>query len=70
MKKIQVLVCCHKADPYIRTGEPYLPIQVGKALHPDLNLGFVNDNEGAHASSNKSKKILNMEKLCFIGFFN
>ena len=49
-KKLQILVCCHKADPYIRTEEPYFPIQVGKALHPDLDLGFQNDNEGDNIS--------------------
>lgn len=49
-KKLQILVCCHKADSYIRTDEPYLPVQVGKALHPELDLGFQNDNVGDNIS--------------------
>lgn len=54
-KKLQILVCCHKKDEYIRTYEPYLPIQVGKALHPDINLGFIGDNEGDNISEKNPK---------------
>lgn len=50
-EKLKILVCCHKADSEIRTEAPYLPIQVGKALHPDLDLGFQNDNEGDNISA-------------------
>lgn len=49
-KKLQLLVCCHKYDENIRTYSPYLPIQVGKELHPNLDLGFVNDNKGDNIS--------------------
>jgi len=50
MDKLKILVCCHKADPNIRTQKPYLPIQVGKAIHPDLDLGFICDNTGDNIS--------------------
>ena len=32
---MKILVCCHKRD-VMATEEPYMPIHVGKALHPDL----------------------------------
>ncbi len=48
--KLQLLVCCHKFDKNIRRNSPYIPIQVGKELHPDLDLGFVNDNKGENIS--------------------
>lgn len=47
---IKILVACHKADPYIRQDDIYMPIQVGKALHPEINLGFQCDNEGDNIS--------------------
>lgn len=50
MNKLEILVCCHKADANIRTETPYLPIQVGKSIHPDLDLGFISDNEGENIS--------------------
>jgi hypothetical protein len=50
MKKIQILVCAHKPDDHIKNGGVYKAIQVGKALHPELNLGFVCDNEGENVS--------------------
>lgn len=50
MDKLKILVCCHKADPNIKTQKPYLPIQVGKAIHPDLDLGFICDNTGDNIS--------------------
>ena len=48
--KIKILVACHKTDPNIRQDEIYMPVQVGKALHPDLDLGFQPDNEGENIS--------------------
>lgn len=50
MEKLKILVVCHKADPYIKTDPPYLPIHAGAALHPDLNLGFQKDNEDDNIS--------------------
>lgn len=50
MNNLKILVCCHKVDSNIRKNDPYLPIQVGKAVHPDLDLGFQNDNEGDNIS--------------------
>lgn len=47
---IKILVACHKADPNIRHDEIYMPIQVGKAMHPDLDLGFQTDNTGENIS--------------------
>lgn len=53
-KKITILVAAHKADPHTRTGGIYYPIQVGKALHPELDLGFQLDNEGDNISYRNS----------------
>lgn len=50
MKKIEILVCAHKKDENIRNGGAYRAIQVGKALHPELDLGFTCDNEGENVS--------------------
>jgi hypothetical protein len=49
--KIKILVACHKADPAIRQGGVYMPIQVGKALHPEVDLGFQCDNTGDNISA-------------------
>ncbi len=48
--RIKILVACHKADPNIRQDDIYMPIQVGKALHPELDLGFQCDNTGDNIS--------------------
>lgn len=48
--KVKILVACHKADPNIRQDDIYMPIQVGKALHPELDLGFQCDNTGDNIS--------------------
>ena len=48
MKKVKILVCCHKQD-VIATQEPYLPIHVGKALS-NTDLGIQSDNEGENIS--------------------
>lgn len=47
---VKILVACHKADPNIRQDDVYMPIQVGKALHPELDLGFQSDNTGDNIS--------------------
>lgn len=47
---ICVAVAVHK--PYRMPSDPaYLPIQVGAALHPDVNLGFQRDDEGDNISA-------------------
>lgn len=49
MEKSKILVCCHKkAEVY--SDDIYKPIHVGKALHPNLNLGFMTDNIGENIS--------------------
>ena len=50
MDKLKILVCCHKPDPAIRTEAPYLPVQLGKANHPELDLGFATDDTGDNIS--------------------
>lgn len=51
MTNVKILVCAHKKDEHTRVQAPYFPIQVGKALHPELNLGFTCDNEGDNISA-------------------
>lgn len=46
---VKILVCCHKKD-IMATQEPYMPIHVGKALHPELDLGIQGDNTGDNIS--------------------
>ncbi len=48
--RIKILVACHKAASNIRQDDIYMPIQVGKALHPELDLGFQCDNTGDNIS--------------------
>ena len=55
MKKIQILVCAHKKDAYTRNGGIYKAIQVGKALRPELDLGYQCDNTGDNISEKNSK---------------
>ena len=50
-----ILVCAHKYDPYTRNEGIYKAIQVGKALHPDVNLGYINDDSGDNISIKNSK---------------
>ena len=47
---IKILVACHKADPAIRQDGIYMPIHVGKSMHPDIDLGFQGDNTGDNIS--------------------
>lgn len=49
-KKVKILVAAHKADPAIRQDEVYMPIHVGKSLHPDVELGYQGDNTGDNIS--------------------
>lgn len=48
-KNVKILVCCHKQD-VMASQEPYMPIHVGKALHPELDLGIQGDNTGENIS--------------------
>ncbi|MBD5132454.1 MAG: DUF4422 domain-containing protein [Clostridiales bacterium] len=49
-EKVKVVVACHKKDPNIRSTEMYFPLQVGKKLHADLDLGIPGDNTGENIS--------------------
>lgn len=49
MDKIKILVACHKPAS-VYQDEVYTPIQVGKALHPDVNLGYMTDATGDNIS--------------------
>lgn len=44
-----ILVCCHKKD-YCYDGEGFMPIHVGKAAHPDIDLGIPGDDTGDNIS--------------------
>ena len=46
---VKILVSCHKKD-VMASQEPYMPIHVGKALHPELDLGIQGDNIGDNIS--------------------
>lgn len=50
MDKIKILVACHKPAKVLHD-DVYTPIQVGKALHPDLDLGYITDDTGDNISS-------------------
>lgn len=49
MNKLKILVACHKAVEVFEN-DVYVPIHVGKALHPNLELGFISDNIGDNIS--------------------
>ena len=49
-KNIKILVAAHKADPNIKNDNIFMPIHVGKALHPDIDLGFQGDDTGNNIS--------------------
>lgn len=55
MQKINIIVCCHKQDPNIRTDYPYVPIHGGKALHPEPDLCFIGDDSGDNISGKNSE---------------
>jgi len=46
---IKILIAAHKQCP-LPKDSVYLPVHVGKALHPDLDLGYQPDNEGDNIS--------------------
>lgn len=46
---IKILVATHK-DYFMPDDKMYLPIQVGKALHPDIDLEYQSDAEGGNIS--------------------
>lgn len=49
MRRIAVAVAAHR--PYRMPADPaYVPVQVGAALHPGLDLGFQRDDEGDNIS--------------------
>ena len=50
MNKVKILVACHKPAK-VYQDDVYKPIQVGKALHPDLDLGYITDATGDNISS-------------------
>ncbi len=50
MDKISIIVCAHKQDPCTRNSGIYKAVQVGKALHPELDLGYLCDNSGENIS--------------------
>lgn len=50
---VKILVCCHKHD-VMATEYPYMPIHVGKTLHPELNLGIECDDTGDNISKKNS----------------
>ncbi|MFD1421204.1 DUF4422 domain-containing protein [Lactiplantibacillus songbeiensis] len=52
--KIKILVAAHKQAKMPTDTELYLPVQVGKALHPELNLPYQSDNDGNNISSKNS----------------
>lgn len=46
---IKILVATHK-DYFMPEDKMYLPIHVGKALHPDVDLGYQSDADGENIS--------------------
>lgn len=46
---IKILVATHK-DYFMPEDKIYLPIHVGKALHPDVNLNYQSDSDGDNIS--------------------
>lgn len=48
-EKLRMMVACHKKAEVFQN-EVYKPIHVGKALHPDLDLGFPGDDTGDNIS--------------------
>ncbi len=53
-QKIKIFVACHKYDNNVRKDDTFIPIQVGKSLHPELDLGFICDNSGDNISAKNS----------------
>ncbi|QBO36619.1 DUF4422 domain-containing protein [Periweissella cryptocerci] len=51
---IKILVAAHKAYQMPADHNLYLPVHVGKALHPELELGYQGDNQGDNISAKNS----------------
>lgn len=49
MDKIKILIACHKPAE-VPNDDVYTPIHVGKALHPELEMGFIGDDTGENIS--------------------
>ena len=52
--KLAIIVCTDKKTDYIKTQSPYLPIHLGKALHPEVELDFIGDDTGDNISEKNS----------------
>jgi len=50
MSKVKILVVHHKKTNYVYSDDVYTPIHAGKALHPELDLGFIGDDTGENIS--------------------
>lgn len=50
MNNTKIIVACHKPDKNIRNDDIFMPLQVGKDLHPEIDLGFETDNTGINIS--------------------
>lgn len=49
MNDIKIAIAYHKPAPIVK-GDIYLPLHVGKAMHPEVNLGLQTDAEGDNIS--------------------
>ena len=49
MEKVRILIACHKPVEVPSDGI-YMPIHVGKALHSEIDLGFIGDDTGDNIS--------------------
>lgn len=47
--KIEILIACHKRSR-VFSNNIYVPIHVGKALHPNIDLGYIGDDTGENIS--------------------
>lgn len=48
--RVKIIVVCHKKSETIREDEIYMPIHVGKMLHPEVSLPFQTDDTGDNIS--------------------
>lgn len=48
--EFKILVACHKPVELLKKEPPYMPIHVGKQLHPEIDLGIIADNAGDNIS--------------------
>lgn len=47
---VKILVACHKPVAHILENDIFMPIHVGKSLHPEVDLGFTTDSTGDNIS--------------------